>query len=203
MIVVTGCIRGKLPAREFYRLVPGETNIAGQAAGAPPLSGAVVITSYKTPGVYGSGSIVYRVGETAYGTYPSREWAIPLGEMLGSLTEDIVRARGLTSGSVVFDPTAPRRVGYEWRATVRQFDEVDTPTSVSASVVLAAQLVRASDDSVLWSGSAHVTESVHESRRMESVVTSLSVAATRAVTQLVDEAAAALRRLAAAGARTG
>ena len=160
------------------------------------------IASYKTPGIYGSGSIVYRVGETTYGAYPSREWAIPLGEMLGSLTEDVVRRRGLTSGSVVFEPVVARRDEYEWRATVREFDEVDSPTSVSAAVTLAAQLVRSADDSVLWSGTAHATESVRESRRMASVVSALSVAAGRAITQLVDEAAAALRGVAASGART-
>ena len=146
---------------------------------------------------------MYRVGDATYGAYPSREWAIPLGEMLGSLTEDAVRARGLTSGEVVFDPSVTRRQEYEWRATVREFDEVDAPTSVSASVTLVAQLVRASDDSVLWSGSARATESVRESRRMDSVVAALSTAAHRAVMQLVDEAGVALRSLAASGARTG
>ena len=199
---VGGCFRGKLPPREFYRLVPVEAPATSTASGKPPLTGSIFVASYKTPGIYGSGSIVYRVGEAAYGEYPSREWAIPLGEMLGEMTENVVRARGLTSGTVTFDPTDPRRDDYEWRASVRQFDEVDAPATVSASVSLTAQLVRAADDSVIWSGSANATENVRESRRMESVVSAMSVAAARAVTQLVDEAAAALRGLAASGARS-
>jgi ABC-type uncharacterized transport system auxiliary subunit len=197
-----GCFRGKLPPREFYRLVPVEVPATNTTVGKPPLTGSIFVASYKTPGIYGSGSIVYRVGEAAYGEYPSREWALPLGEMLGAMTEDVVRARGLTSGTVKFDSKDPRRDDYEWRASVRQFDEVDAPTSVSASVSLTAQLVRAADDSVIWSGSASATENVRESRQMASVVSAMSVAAVRAVTQLVDEAAAALRGLAASGARS-
>jgi uncharacterized lipoprotein YmbA len=160
------------------------------------------ILTYKTPGIYGSGSIVYRTGSASYGTYPSREWAIPLGEMLGTLTEGVVRRRGLTSGPVVFDPAVPRRDQYEWRGTVREFDEVDGPDAVTASVSLAAQLIRVADDSVIWSGSARDSESVREPRRMESVVEALSAAAARAVTRLADEAATALRELAASGARS-
>jgi ABC-type uncharacterized transport system auxiliary subunit len=200
LLLATGCIRGKLPPREFYRLVPtGSIVDAALPSGAPPLAGSITVTAYKTPGIYGSGSIIYRVGTASYGAYPSREWAIPLGEML---TEDVVRRRALTSGSVVFDPTGTRGDEYEWRATVREFDEVDAPASVSASVALAAQLVRSSDDSVVWSGSAQVTEPVAQSRKMDSVIAALSVAATRAVARLAEDAAAALRGLAAAGARS-
>ena len=202
-LAAAGCIRGKLPPRELYRLVPTESIVdAARPSGAPPLTGSIFIATYKTPGIYGSGSIVYRVGATSYGAYPSREWAIPLGEMLGTLTEDVVRRRALTSGTVGFDPAIARRDEYEWRATVREFDEVDTPGSVSASVSLSAQLVRATDDSVVWSGAAHVTEVVREARRMDSVVQALSIAATRAVARLADDAAAALRGLAAAAARS-
>ena len=203
LLLSSGCIRGKLPPREFYRLVPTESIVeAARPSGPAPLAGSIVIASYKTPGIYGSGSIVYRVGPSSYGTYPSREWAIPLGEMLGTLTEDVIRRRALTSGSVVYDPAGTRRDEYEWRATVREFDEVDTPASVSASVSLAAQLVRTADDSVVWAGSAHVTEPVSEARRMDSVISALSVAAGRAISRLADDAAAALRALAAAGARS-
>lgn len=203
LLLATGCIRGKLPPREFYRLVPTGTIVdAARPSGPPPLAGSIAVTAYKTPGIYGSGSIIYRVGTASYGAYPSREWAIPLGEMLGTLTEDVVRRRALTSGSVVFDPTGTRRDEYEWRATVREFDEVDAPASVSASVALAAQLVRSSDDSVVWSGATQVTEPVAQSRKMDSVIAALSVAATRAVARLADDAAAALRGLAAAGARS-
>jgi ABC-type uncharacterized transport system auxiliary subunit len=203
LVLASGCFRGRLPPREFYRVVPAREVIdAARPSGAPPLAGSISIASYKTPGLYGSGAIVYRVAPSAYGAYPSREWAIPLGEMLATLTEDVVGRRGLTSGAVVFDPSSTRREEYEWRATVREFDEVDAPSSVSASVSLSAQLVRTADDSVVWAGSANVTEPVTETRNMNSVVTALSLAATRAIARLADDAAAALRGLAASGARS-
>ena len=200
--MLEACFRGKLPPREFYRLAPPDSVVsAGRFSGAPPLTGSIAVARYETPGIYGSGAIVYRVGSSAYGAYPSREWAIPLGQMLGAVTEEIVRRHSVTSGRVVYDPEATRREQYEWRGTVREFDEVDAPTSVAASVALGAELVRVADDSVIWSGSAREVEPVKESRSMDSVVAALSVAAARAVAKLTDEAASTLRRLAAAGAQ--
>lgn len=202
IVSVAGCFRGKLPARQFYRVAVSDS-IASvlRPAFAAPLTGSIAIAAYKTPGIYGSGPVVYRVGPSSYGEYPSREWAIPLGEMLGAMTETIVRKSGLTSGDVSYDPSPPGRQEYEWRGTVREFDEVDEPNAVSASVSVAAQLVRAADDSVVWSGSVHEIEPVRATRQMESVVAAMSVAATRALMRLAADATAALRGLAASGAR--
>jgi ABC-type uncharacterized transport system auxiliary subunit len=200
--VQAGCFRGTLPPREFYRLTPVDSiPMTAAPAGAPPLSRSVAIMPYDTPGIYGDEALVYRVGATGYGKYPSREWAIPLADMLATRTETIVGARALTSGRVAFDRSAVRPGEYEWRGVVREFDEVDGPASVSASVSLAARLVRVADDSVVWSGAAHEEEAVAESRNIDSVVAALSVATSRALTRLVDDAAATLRRVAAARAQ--
>ena len=169
--------------------------------GTPPLTGSVAIARYDTPGIYGTGSLVYRVGTSAYGAYPAREWAIPLGEMLGSITEGIVRQRSLTSGRVVYPPSAVTREQYEWRASVREFDEVDAPSSVTASVSLVAQLVRVADDSVVWSGAAQEMEPIAQTRSIDAVVAGLSAATGRAIARLTDEAGSAARRLAAGGAQ--
>ena len=201
-VSAAACFRGTLPPREFYRLAVSDTAVSGaRPPGAPPITGSIAIVRFDTPGIYGSGSLVYRVGASAYGAYPSREWAIPLGEMLGSITEGIVRQRSLTSGRVVFDPTSVRREEYEWRGTVREFDEVDAPNSVTASVSLVAQLVRIADDSILWSGAAREQEPISQMRSIDAVVAGLSSATARAISRLTDEAALALRRLAAAGAQ--
>jgi ABC-type uncharacterized transport system auxiliary subunit len=201
-ILAGGCFRGTLPPREFYRLtVPDSVVALGRPTGAPPLTGSIAIARYDTPGIYGTGTLVYRVGSSAYGAYPSREWAIPLGEMLGSITEGIVRQRSLTSGRIVYPPSAVAQEQYEWRATVREFDEVDAPNSVTASVSLVAQLVRVADDSVVWSGAAQEMEPIAQSRSIDAVVAGLSAAAARAIARLTDEAGLAARRLAAAGAQ--
>ena len=200
--VVTGCFRGKLPPREFYRLtVPHSLALTGGRSAPAPLSGSVAIVAYATPGIYGSGSVVYRVGSSAYGVYPTREWAIPLGEMLGAMTETVMQQRPLTSGRALFDAASPRRERYEWRGMVREFDEVDESASISAAVTVAAQLVRVADDSVVWAGAVRETQAVAESRSIESVIAALSVASSRAIARLTDDAASALRRVAAAGAQ--
>ena len=201
-LVVAACFRGKLPPREFYRLTSPDSlsNTSGRRA-PPPLSGSVAIVPYATPGIYGSGSVVYRVGSSAYGVYPTREWAIPLGEMLGAMTETVMQQRPLTSGRALFDPALPRREQYEWRGTVREFDEVDESASVSAAVTVAAQLVRVADDSVVWAGAARETQVVAESRKIESVIGALSAASSRAIARLTDDAASALRRVSASGAQ--
>ena len=173
---------------------------ARRSGEAPPLSGSVAIVAYDTPGIYGSGSIVYRVGAATYGAYPTREWAIPLGEMLGAMTETSLRRGSLTSGRALFEPALPRREQYEWRGTVREFEEVDEP-SVSATVTLSAQLVRVADDSVVWAGRVRETEAVRESRKIESVIAAMSAAASRAIVRLTDDAASTLRRVAASGAQ--
>jgi ABC-type uncharacterized transport system auxiliary subunit len=197
-----GCFRGKLPANQFYRLAPVDSLGATPGAlGAPPLTGSIAVVTFETPGIYGDGALVYRVGASDYGKYPTREWAIPLGEMLAARTETIAGARALTSGRLAFDRTGSRREQYEWRGTVREFDEVDAATAVSVSVSLAARLVRVANDSVIWSGSSSEVEPVREARRIESVVDALSAASTRALIRLVEDAAAALRRDAAAGAQ--
>jgi ABC-type uncharacterized transport system auxiliary subunit len=200
LLVAIGCFRGKLPPREFYRLASVDVPASGPRPSAAPLSGTIAIKTYATPGIYGSDLIVYRVGDARYGAYPSREWAIPLGEMLGTLTERVVRDGHVTAGRVIYNPPAARDEEYEWRGTVHEFEEVDAPGSVSASVSLAAQLVRVADDSVLWSGTATIVEPVRESRSMDSVVAGLSMAAAKAIARLTDDAGATLRRLAAARA---
>jgi uncharacterized lipoprotein YmbA len=196
------CLRGTLPPREYYRLAPADSLAGALPSGAtPPLSMGVGVLAYDTPGIYGTGALVYRVDPSAYGAYPSREWAIPLGEMLGAMTQDILQRHALTSGRVAFDAPASKNQPYEWRGTVREFDEVDGPSAVSASVSLAAQLVRVADDSVIWSGVVKEVEPVTQARSIQSVVAALSAASARAIARLADGAANDLRRLAAAGAR--
>jgi ABC-type uncharacterized transport system auxiliary subunit len=206
MAVVTAllaaCFRGSLPPRQFYRLASPEPMQASRpSASAPALVGSLSIRRYETPGIYASGALVYRVGTSTYGVYPSREWAIPLGEMLGSMSQAVIDQRGLASGRVVFDPASVERPQFEWRATVREFDEIDAPNEVSASVAFDAKLIRLADDSVIWSGSARDVVPVAQTRSIDAVVSGLSVAAARAIARLADDAAATVRRLAAAGAQ--
>jgi uncharacterized lipoprotein YmbA len=218
-LLLAACIRGTLPARELYRLAPpdsmvggasaSDTTATGGGAGAivrPALEGTLAVMPYETPGLYGENGIVYRVGETEYGIYPSREWAIPLGDMLGHLTARMAGRTSLTRELPIFDPASPRSHAWLWRARVREFEEVNRGRELLVAVRLEATIVRARDDSVIWSGSAARERAVTDGADMPAVVRTLSAAAASAVGELLARAERDLARpgaSSAAGAAAG
>jgi ABC-type uncharacterized transport system auxiliary subunit len=205
LATVVGCFHGKLPPQEFYRLhLPEPTDSIAAAehdAMAPRLApGAIAIVPYVAPGLYGDGNIVFRVDETSYGSYPNREWALPVPTMLGMLTEDIFRARPLTRDAAVFDPPSPHAYAYVWRGLVRELEEVDRGQQVFAVVRFDARLLRAKDDSVLWAGSARLERLVPEAT-MPAIVAMLSQLSAEVITQLQESARASVFLPAASAAR--
>jgi uncharacterized lipoprotein YmbA len=198
---IASCVRGTVPARELYRLRPTReaaaatpTSSPGDGlATAPAADDIISVEPYTTPGVYGDPQIVYREGETRYGTYPNREWALPLGTMLAGLTMETLRTQPGLAGRVQDGEPSGARRGLRWRGTVREFDEVDRAGLVFAAVRLDARLVRAADDFVLWSGTARAEGQVAESKNMTAVVDSLSSLAATAISRLARDAQPAVR----------
>lgn len=188
LVIGVGCFRGRLPAVELYRLSRADT--ADGTAIAPtvsaPFDGALAVEPYTTPGVYGARGVVYRIGETTYGSYPYREWAIPLGEMLGMRTADLLRTSPLTRDGAVYDPPSRRQYVYLWQGVVREFEEVDRGKAVFAAVSLEARLIRAADDSVMWTGT-HRLERAVPSGTMTAIIETLSDLATEAIQALVAD----------------
>jgi ABC-type uncharacterized transport system auxiliary subunit len=186
-----GCFRGRLPAIELFRL---RGAAAPDSAIAPAVDGAgaaaIAISRYVTLGVYASPGIVYRVEGGSYGAYTTREWAVPLGEELGLLTEDVLRGSGV-AGPVVYDPQTIRHFAYAWRGRVREFEEVVRNDSVLVAVSLDAQLVRTADDSVLWSGARRV-ERPARSADMPGIVATMSEVAADVIASLVQDATSAV-----------
>ena len=200
---LSGCLGGRLPPLEYYRVATADSARLATPLSGSPLQltlapGAVAIAPYQTPGIYADRGIVYRIGDTQYGSYPSREWALPLSTMLALLTQDVLAARPLTAQPAVFSPSTYAGETYVWRGFVRQFEEVDRGAEVHAAVALDARVVRVSDDSIVWSGSVRFEEPVPQGT-MPAVVSTLSRVATEAVGQLADEARASLARAASAG----
>jgi uncharacterized lipoprotein YmbA len=196
MLLVAGCFRGKLPALEFYRL--GSPAVADDAVpdtgkrSLPP--GAVDIATYFTPGIYGGRQIAYFVADAGYGTYPSREWAVPLSDELGELTQTILAHTPITSALALFDPPSRRHFSYVWRGRVRQFEEVDRGHSVFVAVALDVRLARITDDSVVWSG-AQSAERAVPNPTMANIVAALTDVAADVLTRLALDARAALAGL--------
>jgi len=194
VLVAAGCFHiGRLPARELYRItlpetVNGDSSVVTATDGSPPpLVGTLGIAQYVTPGVYGDPLIVFRINDTEYGSYPSREWAVPLGDQLGVVTERVLARVSLTAEHAVFDPPSRRAQTYIWRGTVREFEEVDRGSEVRAAVRIDLRIVRAEDDSILWSGSSRI-ERAAQSPSMSGIVQTLSALADEVVTDLATRA---------------
>lgn len=189
--VAGACFRGSLPPRQYYRLQLPDSLMprAAEGAAAPaPLEGSLAIGAYRAPGLYGRSGVVFRLNGTEYGSYPSREWAIPLGEQLGLVTEAVLRSAPITKESALFDPANPRSHTYLWRGTIREFEEVDRADgTVHAAVRLEAVLLRAQDDSVVWSQSIRLERAVADPT-MNHIIEMLSTLAVEAVSSLAADA---------------
>ena len=190
------------PLEQYQLVVPRTADTAAPRGGPPALQGTLAIAPYVTRGIYGDDYIVYRIDDTQLAAYTSRKWAIPLGEMLGTVTQELLGRRPLTSEPAVFDPRLPRTSTYRWRGTVRELEEVNRAQQVLAAVHLDVEIVRSVDDSVVWRGSQRIERAVPEpTRQMTSVVKTLSEITAEVLTTLIDEARAELGLPAAASAR--
>lgn len=183
------CFRiSPLPPRELYRVTLPDTGAGNSGTtAAPRIAGTLAISEYATPGIYGEPGIVFRIGESEYGSYPNREWALPLSNQLGVLTERILRRAPLTTEPAVFDPPSRRAQTYIWRGSVREFDEINRGREVLAAVRIDANLVRAADDSILWSGTARAERAV-PTADMPGIVQALSALAEQVVSELIERA---------------
>ena len=185
---------GTIPARELYRISLPEIADTGTVSGASPagvaapLAGTLAIAQYATPGIYGDPLIVYRINDTEYNAYPTREWALPLSDQLGVLTERVLSRTPLTPERAVFDPPSRRSQTFIWRGTVREFEEVDRGSQVLAAVRIDVRIVRAEDDSIVWSGTSRL-ERPAQPADMAGIVQTLSTLADDVLTDLATRAA--------------
>jgi uncharacterized lipoprotein YmbA len=178
------------PALERYRLVmPAVDDGTSRDPGPAVLSGGLAIMPYVTRGIYDDPRIVFRIDELQLQSYPSREWAIPLGDMLGAATETMLRVAPLTADDAAFDPRSRRSHPYDWRGTVREFEEVNRGNRVLVAVHLEAQIVLAANDSIVWTGSHRIERAVPEpTNEMERVVETLSAVTADVLAALIQRA---------------
>lgn len=196
LLAGTGCERIRRvivgpPQAPLYRyrlaIPPTVADAAPSRAGSLP--GSLAIGPYVTRGIYGRSGIVYRVDDVRLETYPSREWAIPLRDMLGEFTEAVLEANPLTTETATFDPRTPRSYAYQWRGTVLEFEEVNRGSDVLAAVHLEAELIRTANDSVVWSGAERIERAVPApTDSMPRVIETLSGLTAEVLTRLVERA---------------
>ena len=206
MLATTGCggvLKGIFgdprPPLERYRLVMPTPPATAPRNGALP--GALAIAPYTARGIYDGRGIAYRIDDVRLEPYASREWAIPLRDMLGEMTEIILKGHPLTAQPAAFDPRLPGSYEYHWRGAVIEFEEVNRGQEVLAAVHLEATLVKTANDSVLWSGAERIERAVPEpTDSMPRVVETLSSLTVEVITRLVDQARAAVQVPTAAAA---
>ena len=198
LLAAAACFRGSLPPLERYRLDMPDAPRGGSDSGPVPrtrvaavLDGSIAIAPYAAAGIYGDPNIVYRIGEGQYGSYPSREWALPLSMMLGQLTERVLAANPLSAEPATYAPPSRLAHPYEWQAAVREFEEVNRDRTVLVSVAFDVRLVRTADETIVWQGSEHVEQSVPDPT-MPAIVQALSESAAEAVRRLVADARSVL-----------
>jgi uncharacterized lipoprotein YmbA len=187
LMIAAGCGHA-LPPLEHYRLEPAPVATADTQRAHPGngrlVGQTIAVAPYQAAGVYADPQIVYRVDETRYGTYPDREWAVPLSTMLANMTADLLR----TAPAEVIVGAGTQNAGLVWRGTIREFEEVDRGKQVFAAVRLQAMLLRGTTDSVVWQGEARAERPVEQQKTMAAVVQGLSAAAADAVRQLMAQA---------------
>lgn len=200
--VALACFRARnVPPIEMYRLLPTAAETASVTLPPPPSDlpeGSVAVARFVTPGLYGQRGIVYRIGEAGYATYGFREWAIPLGEMLGRRTADLLQERPLARDGALFDPPSRRTFAYSWRGTVREFEEINRGNDVFVAVSLEASLVRIDDDSIVWSGGGRLERAV-PSGTIEGIIAELTAATDEVLLGLIDAARVSIRQRSANG----
>ncbi len=178
-LVAAGCVPDFLkrrPALERYMLrLPATANGGTTAAGPPVLDGTLAVAPYVTRGIYDERGIVFRVDEYQLAQYASREWAMPLRDMLGELTEEALGISPLTAEAAEFDLGSARSRDYLWRGTVREFEEINRDREVLAAVHLEIEIIRTANDSVVWRGAERIERSVPPpTNSMDRVVETLS-----------------------------
>ena len=195
-LVAVGCVPDFLkrrPALEQYILRLPVQNGPSAPAAPPVLTGTLAISPYVTRGIYEERGIVYRVDDHQLAQYPSREWAIPLRDMLGTLTEEALAAAPLTADPAEFDPRTVRSRDYHWRGTVRELEEVNRDRQVLAAVHLDVEIVRNANDSVVWKGSERMERPVPPpTNSMTRVVETLSALTGDVLFRLIARARADL-----------
>ncbi len=196
LLSTAGCgnIFGKVfgpprPALESYRLNIPAPAVPSTSVRRAVLPGRLAIAPYVTRGIYGSNGIVFRINDVRLDAYGNREWAIPLRDMLGEATETLLEGNPLTAERAIFDPRSATSFDYQWRGAVIEFEEVNRGLQVLAAVHLEADIVRSSNDSIVWRGSERIERAVPEpTDSMPRIVETLSVLTVEVIGRLIERA---------------
>jgi uncharacterized lipoprotein YmbA len=193
-LVATGCslpdiFKRRPPLEQYILRLPETDNGVPSVAGPPVLNGTLAIAPFETRGIYDERGIVFRIDDHQLGAHPSREWAIPLRDMLGRLSEEVLSRAPLTAAPAEFDAANARSRDYQWRGTVREFEEVNRGREVLAAVHFEVEIIRTANDSVVWKGAERMERAVPPpTNSMTRVVETLSALTGDVLSRLIARA---------------
>jgi len=149
--------------------------------------GPVAIREFRCPEYLCEGRLVYRSSPEEIGFYEYHRWAADPRKAITQYVEDGLRAQSL------FKSVGANEHGsdpsYLLTGSVERLEEVDQGHDVRVVCTIAAQLLDARTQSVVWISRASETVQV-EKRDMASVVSSLSAAARTAADRLLKSMSA-------------
>ncbi len=176
------CGGGKIPPTRYYALeLP--------AAPAPSPAGqgfSAAVMPFRAERMLNQDRIVYRPTRQEVGYYEYHRWAEDPRSAVTSAVIERLRASGAFQSVALFDGRT--RSDFVLRGRVERLEEVDYDGGVKAHASIAAELLDATNQRVIWEGSASATRTVGTSD-VHAVVEQLSAAVNESVTKLSGEIA--------------
>ena len=170
---------GKVPPTLFYVL-----DLAAPEPAAAPRDRTAVLMPVRAGRVVGQGRIIYRESREQVGFYEYHRWAEDPEETVTRALRSALLASGTFASVVPFDGRAT--ADFLLRGELLRLEEVDYGGPVRAEAEISLELVDAATGRVEWARAVSRTGEVAASA-VPSVVSGMSVAAERAIRQLVKE----------------
>ena len=172
-----GCGTG--PPIRYYTLQLPVTPDPAANLHAPSL----VVGRISAPAILQNGPIAYRVGQHGIGTYEYHRWEEPPVEMLKLSLMRALRSSGEYSS--VSSLGSQSEGAFLVRGRLYNFEEVDTPSTISALVSMEFDLVDRKNGRVVWSHFYSQSEPV-EGKKIPEVVAALNRSFDRGLKQVTS-----------------
>lgn len=178
LLAMAGC--GKIPKVYYYSL---EASLPPLPAGSSaPLPVDIAVARFRAGRPLMQDRLVFRPAPNQVDFYEYHRWVEPPPDMVARNMIAALRRANLFR-SVSSAQEAPR-ADYLLRGTIESLEEVDSGESVSARVVLAAELVDTKTRASLWTGRGSQEASIGE-RSVEGLVGGLNQGLNQSIEQLV------------------
>jgi len=145
--IILICSCGSIPEMHYYMLDRAPASLLHHDAKYPIRLG---IENFKTDPLYDNERIVYRESPYEVKFYDYHRWVTPTSKMV---TEQVIE---LFSSSKLFREVAPfpltSNVDYLTQGTIVAFEEWDENDNWYGNVKIFFQLLKASDNSLVWQG---------------------------------------------------